>query len=566
MANKTVSLYIDDTSLRLMVTQGKQIREWAESPLEPGLVENNVVIREAEVAARIKQLFERQEIKTRRIVLGLSGLHCFTRPIVLPRLPKEMLDEAVTREVQTAIPVPLEELYLSWQTIPATAEQSRVFMVGIPRKTADALFQALQHAGLKVDFMEIKPLLLTRTVKETTAMIVDVQATEFDIVVVADGIPQPVRSIRFASGALSSNEKLTTIKNELTRTITFYNSNNPEKTLASSVPVFISGDLAGKPELYQLLSKAVSHPVLPLPSPLECPKGLDSSHYMANICLAFNAPSAKEKPGTTAITLNALPSAYQTKPVSLINVLALPGAVVAIGLIVLLAMFTRSVSADITSITARLNNTTQLLQQRQLQLQQLSGNVAELQEKVNGVAASRDRLTAVVSILAEQAAATSRDLAAAMDSLPQSISLSSIRHIGNVLTITGESRSEKQILSYITKLDSSGRFGNLVITDMTRTADDQIVFTIVGTLQMQSIDVSSMEVALGSLPTGVNLTDVNSTEGTLTVEGISPNSAKVFSYLRALEASGKFTEITISSMTITEQGDIDFSLVLKVEG
>ena len=44
MAKNIVTLYVDDTSLRLMVTDGKQIKEWAELPLEPGLIKGNVVI------------------------------------------------------------------------------------------------------------------------------------------------------------------------------------------------------------------------------------------------------------------------------------------------------------------------------------------------------------------------------------------------------------------------------------------------------------------------------------------------------------------------------------------
>jgi type IV pilus assembly protein PilM len=563
MANKTVTLYIDDTSLRLMVTQGKQIKEWAESPLEPGLVENNVVIGEAEVATKIKQLFEVQRVKAKRIVLGLSGIRCLTRPISFPRLPKEMLDEAVRREAQRVLPVPLEELYLSWQSIPAPEEQTQVFMVGIPRKTADALFKAVERAGLKASFMEVKPLLLAGVVKEKTAVIVDVQATEFDIVIMTDGIPQPVRSLRFASGALSSEEKLTTIKSELTRTLTFYNTNNPEKPLASSVPVFISGELANESELYQTLSTEVGHPVLPLLSPLECPEGLDPSHYMANIGLACQTLPAKEKTGATVVSLNALPPVYQTKAVSLINVLAIPGAVIAVGLLAFLVMFVQSVSADITSITPKLSSTNQLLQQRQAQRQELSGKVTELQKKISGVTASRDNLTKVVGILEEQATATNHDLAAAMEGLPQNVNLSSIRHIANILTVTGNSSSERQILSYITALDSSGRFGNIIITDMTRAEGGVIYFTLVGTLQTKGIGASSMEVALGSLPIGVNLTNVNSAKDTLTIDGIAPNADKIFSYLRALEASGKFTEITVTSMLRTEEGEMTFSLVLK---
>ncbi len=93
MTKKIVTLYVNDTSLRLMVTDGNQIKEWAELPLEPGLVENTVVIKEAEFVDKVKQLFKLRKITTKKIVVAISGFHSLTRPITLPRLPKEMLNE-----------------------------------------------------------------------------------------------------------------------------------------------------------------------------------------------------------------------------------------------------------------------------------------------------------------------------------------------------------------------------------------------------------------------------------------------------------------------------------------
>ena len=114
MAKKIVTLFVDDASLRLMVTDGKRIKQWADLSLESGLVEGNVVVKKAEFAARIEQLFKTQKVKTRKISVGLSGLHCLTRPVVLPQLPDEMLDEAVKREAKRVLPVSLEQLYISW--------------------------------------------------------------------------------------------------------------------------------------------------------------------------------------------------------------------------------------------------------------------------------------------------------------------------------------------------------------------------------------------------------------------------------------------------------------------
>ena len=131
MAKKTVTLYIDDTSIRLLLAQGKQIKKWADLPLEPGLVKNGVVRKEEEVAAKIKQLFQARKIKTKKVNIGISGLHCLSRPVTLPQLPKVMLDEAVRREAKRVLPVPPEKLYLSWQSLPTSEGKSHAFLVAI---------------------------------------------------------------------------------------------------------------------------------------------------------------------------------------------------------------------------------------------------------------------------------------------------------------------------------------------------------------------------------------------------------------------------------------------------
>ena len=97
MARKITTLYIDDTSIRLMVTRGKRIIKLADVPLDMSLTDVSVKVREAEVAAKIKHLLKVQKVKTKKVVIGLSGLHCLSRPATLPQLPKAMLDKAVIR-------------------------------------------------------------------------------------------------------------------------------------------------------------------------------------------------------------------------------------------------------------------------------------------------------------------------------------------------------------------------------------------------------------------------------------------------------------------------------------
>ena len=90
MAKKVVTLYIDDTSLRLLVARGDRVKKWATLPLESGLVRDGVVVDEAKVAAKIKELFKSQKVSPKNVVTGMSGLNSLSQLITLPHLPEAM--------------------------------------------------------------------------------------------------------------------------------------------------------------------------------------------------------------------------------------------------------------------------------------------------------------------------------------------------------------------------------------------------------------------------------------------------------------------------------------------
>jgi Tfp pilus assembly protein PilN len=320
--------------------------------------------------------------------------------------------------------------------------------------------------------MDLKPLLLTKVVKEATAVIVDVQPTEFDVVIMVGRVPQPTHTVSFPSKALSWQEKLVMIRDELDRTIKFYNSNNPGKPLVSSVPIFASIALAHQPELFQSLSDKLGHPVLLLSSPLACPEGLDPNRYMVNIGLALKRLSLGKEAGLSVVNLNVLPSAYRPEPISLTKVVALTGAAVAIGLLVFLVMSIQSASADITSMRSQLDPTNQLLQQKLSQRQELMENITEAE-------ASRDNFTTVLDSLDQQNNGVNGGLEVTVNSLPSTISLSSISHTNSILTINGRSPSEKEVLSYLRKLDASDRFAEITITSMRKIEGKGMDFTLV---------------------------------------------------------------------------------------
>lgn len=477
MAN-TVTLYIDDTSLRLLETSGKRIKKWGELPLEMGLTKVNEDIKEAEVVARIKQLMKSRKVAANDVIVGLSGLHCLTRPITLPQLPQTMLAEAVMREARRVLPVPLEQLYISWQKIASPEEgKIRVFLVAIPCKTADAIFKILRQAGLKPSLMDIKPLALARVVQESSAIVVDVQSTEFDIVILVDGVPQPVRTMSFSSEKISLQEKLLMVRDELNRTIEFYNSNNPEKSLVAGTTIFISGELAEEPEHCENLSKEVGYPVVPLEVPLKYPQQFNPARFMINIGLTLK--ELGKESGPSVVNLNVIPTRYLPKHVSLAKIVAVPCAVAVVSLLILLTMLIREASADVELMRGHLDTTNQILKQRQTQKTELTGSIAELETAIAGVEATRNNFTVALESLEKRGSVINGDFAASTYNLFSPVNLFGISHGGSELVLRGNAPSEVEILKYARKLDASGRFSEITVRSVKRIGGEGMNFTII---------------------------------------------------------------------------------------
>ncbi len=564
MAKQIVTIYISDTAVRTMMADGTQIKEWAELQLEPGLIENNVILEEEAVAEKIKQLLDVQSIKARKVIAGISGIRCLTRPILLPRLPGEILDEAVRREAERLLPVPLDELYLSWQTIPAPEENTQVFLTAIPRRTLDPIIKVLHQVGLKPSFMDLKPLLLARVAREKTAVIVDVQEVDFDIVVMVNGVPQPIRTIPFPGPDLSWQDKLPLIRDELERTVTFYNTNNPDTAVEADVPVFASGHLGDESEFCRMLSEEVGRTVLLLPSPLENPVGFDPLAYMANIGLILQETGSGQLRGSSVVNLNALPKIYRPQPISSGNILKMLGIAAAVIILVGLVVSVQTTSASITSKQASLANTNELLQQSQSTAVELRGVVEDLETQVTDMETAQQNFTVALGDLEQLSTGVNRDIEATMANLPSSVTLTSVTHDNGILTISGIAPGEKTVLTYILNLDSTGRFSDITVTDMAGQEDGTMAFTLAGSLLVETDWVSSVEVVLGNLPSAITLTTATSAGGALTLDGNSPDEDRLMVYLEKLEASGKFDEITIVGISRTEDGGLKFTIVLTI--
>jgi hypothetical protein len=321
--------------------------------------------------------------------------------------------------------------------------------------------------------MAIKPLILTKCLPESTAILVDVQPTEFDIVLMNNGIPQPVRTMAFPNQEITWEEKLKMIAGDMSRTIQFFDTNNPENPLDAKVPVFVSGEMNEKPELQSDLSTVIGHPVKILPPTLKGPDQMETTRYMVNIAMATNISTLNRDNSFPISNLNVLPAPYQPKPMSMTKVIGIPGGVAVAGVVVPMLMLMQNTSTNIDSMQNQLNITNEMILQKNTQKSALKKEVADLESKAAGLKLSYENLKLANDFIDTHQEQVNGDLQITLSKLVPHINLTGISEIDGLMTIQGSAPNQQNvyayaqvILNYARQLDLSERFVETTISSL----------------------------------------------------------------------------------------------------
>ncbi|MFQ5814039.1 MAG: type IV pilus biogenesis protein PilM [Anaerolineae bacterium] len=289
-SRETVTVNVEEKSLRLLTVKGGEVQKWGQAPLEPGWVENGLIRDPAQVGLALESLFREQEIpKKGRTITSLTviGLGSTAHIFDLPKMKPSLLEGAINREAKRAMPVPVEELYLSHQVIGEKGDMQQVYVLGAPRDLVDAHITAFQMAGIQLRAMDLKPLALVRAVNQRNAVIADLENENFHVIVVRDAIPDITRSAVLHREGLDLQQKAHRLVEEVIRTIDFYNHSHPDKLLEPSVPVFLTGELTAIPSVNRTIQAEMGYTTEVPQPPLVCPKALPLSQFIVNIGLAL---------------------------------------------------------------------------------------------------------------------------------------------------------------------------------------------------------------------------------------------------------------------------------------
>ena len=287
VARSVATLNIEVDSARLLIAKDRQVKEWGTEPLEPGLVRDGVVADPQAVGEHIQRLLDAHHVGSGYLMVGLTGQRCVPRILDFPKMDLRLLKEAIQREMKREMPVPLEDVHLSWQVIGGEDGHLRVFALGVPRDALGPQVETIRIAGAKPQSMDIKPLALVRAVARNEAIIADMEPESIDVIIVRGGIPTTIRTASLKQEIGTTEEKAHRLGEELGRAVKFHNDTRPEAPLHLSTPVYLTGSLAEAVASSGVVEATVRHPLEPLAPPLTYPADLPVATFMVNIGLAL---------------------------------------------------------------------------------------------------------------------------------------------------------------------------------------------------------------------------------------------------------------------------------------
>ncbi|MBX4191535.1 MAG: type IV pilus assembly protein PilM [Candidatus Doudnabacteria bacterium] len=169
-----------------------------------------------ETASILKQLLERSGVTTNKIVASLPNNSVFTSVIEMPKLPDSELKVAVEFEAKKYVPLPLQEVALSWSVIndkkakkvPATPDaRIKVLLTAVPTAVIDNYLKVFQLAGLDVQALEIEALALIRSLIGEDAnnnLLIDIGAKSSSINLVDSGYLRLSKNINVGGDTITT--------------------------------------------------------------------------------------------------------------------------------------------------------------------------------------------------------------------------------------------------------------------------------------------------------------------------------------------------------------------------
>lgn len=163
----------------------------------------------AQTAGILKELLAKSEVTTKKVVASLPNNIVFISVIDVPAMSERELKSAIEWEARRYVPLPLEEVTLSWSVLtePQIPTQLKVLLTAVPTTVIDNYLKMFRLAGLEPIALEIEALALIRSLvgsRLDSLILVDIGARGTSLNLVDKGFLRVSRNLNLGGETLSS--------------------------------------------------------------------------------------------------------------------------------------------------------------------------------------------------------------------------------------------------------------------------------------------------------------------------------------------------------------------------
>jgi len=273
--NKYFGIDISDLSVKVFQLEKKgnvdKIRSFGVENLSKGCVTDGRIIDKDKLIKVIKKTIQRagpQKINTKKVICSIPESKSFLRIITLPLINKKEAHESIKWEIESNIPLSVENVYFDWQFLDQKNGKQNVLAVAVAKEVVDDLMEVLEKSGLSVYGIEMETIAMVRSLitvkakKDESFLLIDLGEEKTSFIITESNIPYFTSSIPFSSAGLTDTiskalkiSKAEAEKLKLTKGIEYSNKNQDIFNVVKALLENLSIEIEKTIDFYQNMSK-----------------------------------------------------------------------------------------------------------------------------------------------------------------------------------------------------------------------------------------------------------------------------------------------------------------------
>jgi type IV pilus assembly protein PilM len=163
----------------------------------------------AQAAKRLRDLLDQAQVTTKHAVASLPNNAVFTSVIDMPAMPERELAQAIPFEAKKYVPLPFDEVLLSWSVLGQNdgGTSQKVLLIAVPKVIRETYVRIFELAKLDLEIIEIEALSLIRSLITNPAknsVIIDIGGKSTGINFVKQGQLQLTRNINVGGDTVTN--------------------------------------------------------------------------------------------------------------------------------------------------------------------------------------------------------------------------------------------------------------------------------------------------------------------------------------------------------------------------